>query len=204
MSTTRTLSPVFADRLLGSTSIASSVALVLAGAAVVGLLAQVSVPMWPVSITGQTLGVMLVGATLGARRGAASMLVYMLAGLAGVPWFANFGGGAAYALAPSFGFIVAFIPTAYLVGYLAERRWDRTAWKSIAAFGLATAVPFVIGVPWMWAILRVTMGTTLSLAATLQAGLIPFIPGGVIKAVLAFAILSGAWALLDSSGKKSL
>ncbi|QWW19413.1 biotin transporter BioY [Schaalia sp. 19OD2882] len=202
--TTRTLAPVLADRLVGSATIAKDVALVLTGAAVVGALAQVSVPMWPVSITGQTLGVLVVGATLGARRGALSMLSYMGLGLAGVPWFADFTGGPHTILKPSFGFIVGFVAAAWVIGALAERRWDRSTWTSLAAFGIATAIPFAVGVPWMWAILHFLMGRTMGLAATLQAGLVPFIPGGVIKGLLGFAIVTGAWRLLDGMGRRSL
>lgn len=198
--TTQALSParVFADRLLPARSLASDAALVVGGACAVGLLAQVSVPMWPVSITGQTLGVMVVGAMLGAKRGASALGLYALAGVVGVPWFANFGGGPAYALQPSFGFIVGFILAAWVVGRLAERRADRAPLASLGAFGVASAIPFLIGVPWMWAVLHFAMGKSLGVWATLEAGVIPFIPGGVIKWVLASMLLTGAWRILDS------
>ena len=188
--------PVLVDTVIGARSRAKDALLVLSSAAVVGVLAQVSIPMWPVSITGQTLAVMVVGATLGASRGAAAMITYTALGLAGVPWFADFGGGPAYILKPSFGFILGFIVTAWVVGYLSERRWDRQPVASLVAFGLASLIPFVVGIPWMWAILHFTMDTTLGLWATLNAGLIPFIPGGIIKWILAAAILNGAWRLM--------
>lgn len=198
--TTQALSParVFADRLLPARSLASDAALVVGGACAVGLLAQVSVPMWPVPITGQTLGVMVIGAMLGAKRGASALALYALAGLAGVPWFANFSGGPAYILQPSFGFIGGFILAAWVVGRLAERRADRRPVASLGAFGVASAIPFLVGVPWMWAVLHVAMGKTLGVWATLEAGVIPFIPGGVIKWVLASMLLTGAWRILDS------
>lgn len=189
---------VLADRLVGAPSTAVDAALILASAATVGLLAQVSIPMQPVPITGQTLGVMLVGAMLGARRGAGALTAYALLGLVGIPWFADFGGGPAYVLKPSFGFILGFIATALVVGRLSEKRWDRRPLASLGAFGLASAIPFLIGVPWMWAVLHFFMGKSLGLMATLQAGFIPFIPGGVIKWVLASMILTGAWKILDA------
>lgn len=191
---------VLADVLLGARGLAASTLLrdallVLSGAGLVGLLAQVSVPMSPVAITGQTLGVMLVGAALGSRRAAMAMTTYLALGLAGLPWFANLGGGAAYVLAPSFGFIVGFIPAAWVAGWLAERRWDRRPLASLAAFGLATLVPFFVGVPWMWANLHLISGQTLGFAEVLQLGVVPFIPGGILKALLASLAMRGLWKL---------
>ena len=189
---------VFIDRLFTTRSALTDTVFVLAGATTIGFLAQVSIPMWPVPITGQTLGVILVGAMLGARRGALSLALYALAGLAGVPWFANFGGGLAYALQPSFGFIIGFIATAWVVGRLSEKRWDRSTWKSMGAFAIASAIPFIVGVPWMWANLHFLSGKSLDLMATLNAGLIPFIPGGIVKWALAWAILTSAWKIAGS------
>ena len=94
--------PVLADRLI-SRSLATDIALVLTGAVVVGALAQAEIPMFPVPVTGQTLAVLLVGGSLGMRRGAASLFTYLVVGVAGVPWFADFTGGPAALLKPSFG-----------------------------------------------------------------------------------------------------
>lgn len=189
---------VLAERFFPVRSLSRDAALVGAAALGVGLLAQVSIPMWPVPITGQTLGVMLAGAILGSRRGASAMTLYATLGLAGVPWFSSFGAGPAYLLMPSFGFILGFIPTAWLIGRLAERRWDRFPLASLGAFGLASTIPFLVGVPWMWMTLFLVKGTALSLWATLSAGFFPFIPGGVVKWVLASMILTGTWKILGA------
>ena len=198
-----TPTPVLADRLFSVRSLSRDAALVGAAALGVGLLAQVSIPMWPVPITGQTLGVMLAGAILGSRRGASAMTLYATLGLAGIPWFSSFGAGPAYLLMPSFGFILGFIPTAWLIGRLAERRWDRSPLASFGAFGLASAIPFLVGVPWMWMTLFFVKGTALSLWATLSAGFFPFIPGGVVKWVLASMILTGTWKILGARNSAS-
>ncbi len=190
------LSPVLADRLVKRNTAVTDAALVLAGAAVVGLLAQVSVPLWPVPITGQTLGVLLVGAALGARRGAASLLSYMLLGLVGMPWFAQFTGGLAAVAKPSFGYIIGFIPAAYLIGYLSERRWDRSWWKAVAGFGLASLIPFVFGVPYLWAVLALA-GKNIGFAGAMAAGFTPFIIGGIVKWLLGAMLLPGAWKALE-------
>ena len=139
-------SSVLADHL-GADSLVKDALMVLAGASLVGVLAQVSVPMWPVPITGQTLGVLLVGAILGARRGALSLLSYMLLGLAGMPWFSAASGGLAALAKPSFGYILGFIPAAWLIGKLSERAWDRHFWLSLAAFGGATPFPSLLESP---------------------------------------------------------
>lgn len=191
------LSPVgvLADAFNPARSLIRNVALVFSGACAVGALAQVSIPMWPVPITGQTLGVMLVGAILGARRGASSLATYAGLGLLGIPWFANFGGGLSYALKPSFGFIVGFIVTAWVMGSLCERRWDRRMGGALVAFGAASLIPFAIGVPWMWANLHFYLGKSLTFAETMYVGFVPFIPGGIVKWLLGAALVRAAWAL---------
>lgn len=182
---------VLADRLVTKSSVLTDVALVVTGAAVVGLLAQLTVPMWPVPITGQTLAVMLVGGALGMRRGAAALTSYMVLGLAGVPWFAEAGGGPAMLLAPSFGYIIGFIAAAATAGWFAERAWDRRPVLAMVGFCLATVMPFVVGVPYMATVLG------LSDPATIAAyGITPFIVPGLIKAGLAAAVFPLAWRLI--------
>ena len=185
--------PVLADRLI-SRSLTTDIVLVATGAIVVGVLAQVSIPMFPVSITGQTLGVLLVGGSLGMRRGAMSMLTYLAGGLAGVPWFSEFTGGPAMLLKPSFGYIIGFVFTAALIGWLAERNWDRRPALSMAAFGMASLVPFAFGLPY----LAMVLGET-SVSTILTLGFTPFIVGGIIKWAIAAAIFPALW-----SGVRSL
>lgn len=182
---------VLADRLVPRSSALTNVALVVTGAAVVGLLAQAEWRIGPVPITGQTLGVMLVGGALGMRRGAAALVAYMVAGLAGAPVFAGGAGGPAYVLAPSFGFVIGFIGAAAVAGWAAERAWDRKILLGMAGFCLATVVPFLVGVPYMAAILGMT-----DLQAILAAGVTPFIVPGLIKAGIAAAIFPLAWKLV--------
>lgn len=168
-------------------------ALVVAGAAVVALLAQAEIPLWPVPITGQTLAVVLVGASLGVRRGGLALLTYLFAGLAGLPVFAGFSGSIAAVASPSFGFIVGFIPAAMVAGYAAQRAWDRRPLIAFAAFVAASIVPFLLGVPYMAFILNTVMGAELSVAQIFAAGVTPFIVGGLIKAAIAAAVIPLAW-----------
>ena len=122
-----------------------SIALVFGGAIFVGLTAQVSIPLpfTPVPLTLQTFSVLLVGAALGSVRGVCSMALYLLAGVAGVPWFADQQSGWAFA---SFGYIVGFVAAAWLVGWLAERGADRRVVPTIGMMALGNVVIYLFGV----------------------------------------------------------
>ncbi|AZC13837.1 MULTISPECIES: biotin transporter BioY [unclassified Microbacterium] len=192
----RVLADVVARPSSRTRAFAVDAALVSAGALFVAVLAQVSIPLWPVPITGQTLGVIVVGAALGARRGAASLTVYLLAGLAGLPVFADFTGTIAAVAKPSFGFIIGFIAAAAVAGWFAERAWDRRPALAFLGFVAASAIPFLFGIPYMALILNAVLGMDLSFWQVLEAGLFPFIVGGIIKAAIAAALIPGAWALV--------
>ena len=198
--------PVLADLIARPSARARAFALdaglVVAGAAVVALLAQVEIPLWPVPITGQTLGVIVVGAALGAWRGAAALTTYLLVGLAGLPVFAGFTGTVAALGKPSFGFIVGFIASAFVAGWFAQRAWDRKPLLAFAGFALASIMPFVFGVPYLAFILNSVMGLSLTFGEVLDAGLWPFIVGGVIKAGLAALLIPGAWALVRKADER--
>ncbi len=179
--------PVLADRLV-SRSLATDITLVLTGALTVGVLAQVGFGR-PVPVTGQTLGVLLVGGSLGMRRGAMSLFTYLVLGVAGVPWFSNFSGGPGAVLLPSFGYIIGFVFAAGLVGWLAERTWDRKPGLAMAGFVLASLVPFVFGIPYLAMVTNIT-----DVSRLLALGFTPFIVGGLVKCAIAAAIFPAAWA----------
>lgn len=178
--------PVLADRVLGR-SLPLDIVLVGAGAALTAVLAQVAVPLYPVPITGQTLAVLLVGATLGAARGALALAVYAVLGIVGLPVFSDFAGGPEVVLGPTGGYILGFIASAALVGWLSERAWERQVLKALATFAAGTLVVFAVGLPWLAVALQ------LDLVTTLQAGLFPFLIGGAIKALIAAGLLPLAW-----------
>jgi biotin transport system substrate-specific component len=188
----RSRGPVLADLIAGSRSrvarIAWDVVLVVGAAAMVGALAQISIKLsfTPVPITGQTLGVLLAGTSLGWRRGAAALALYALVGLAGVPWFA---GGTSGYVSASFGYIVGFFFAAAVCGYLAERGADRSVIGSVPAMIAGEIVIYLFGVTWLAFDLHVTAATALHLGFT------PFVIGDAIKAAIAAGLLPAAWKL---------
>jgi len=172
--------------------IARTSTLVLSGALFTALLSQISIPLLPVPITGQTLAVLLVGASLGAVRGGAALLTYAVLGFIGMPFYApeadgsHLSGMAAVAT-PSFGYIIGFIPAAALVGYLSERKWDREFLRALAIFAGGSLVVFAFGLPWL------AVATGANFTQTLEWGLYPFLVGGLVKALIASAVLPTAW-----------
>ena len=177
---------VLADLIPGE--LARDALLVVGGAGFVGLLAQISIHLsfTPVPITGQTLGVLLVGTALGWRRGAAALMLYAVAGVIGVPWFAGHSSGYVGA---SFGYIVGFIVCAVACGWLAERRADRSVLTSVPAMVVGEVAMYAIGVAWLGVYLKVSVGQAIAL------GLTPFLIGDAIKASLAALLLPAAWKL---------
>jgi len=166
--------------------------LLVAGASLLtALAAQVTVPVpWsPVPITGQTFAVLLSGAVLGARRGTLAQCLYLAEGAVGLPVFAAGGGGAAIFLGPTGGYLFAFPLAAGLTGALAERGWDRRFATMMAAMLLASGVIFAFGL--------VVLAGFVPRDRLLAAGLLPFLPGDLIKATLAALAFPAAWRRLD-------
>src|SRR6266446_9329864 len=155
----RPLPLVLADLLPGT--VVRDVLLVVGAAGFVGLLAQISIHLsfTPVPITGQTLGVLLAGTALGWRRAGAALVLYAVAGLAGVPWFAGHASGYVGA---SFGYILGFIAAAILCGYLAERGADRSVLRSVPAMIAGEVVIYAFGVTWLALDLHLSAAQALS------------------------------------------
>jgi biotin transport system substrate-specific component len=185
---------VLADLLPGA--LVRDALLVVGAAGFIGLLAQISIHLsfTPVPITGQTLGVLLAGTALGWRRAGAALLLYAVAGVAGVPWFADHTSGYASA---SFGYIIGFFAAAVLCGYLAERGADRSVLGSVPAMLAAEVVIYAFGLTWL------AIDLHLGASATIADGLTPFLAGDAIKAALAAGLLPAAWWLAGRRGDVS-
>lgn len=174
----------------------------------------------PVPITAQTLAVGITGAALGSKRGAASMLLYLLAVMAGLPmlagtWGQVLSGKVAFGETPgslwgdvpltmltSGGYVVGFIVAAYVIGWLAERGWDRTPWRTALALFAGNVIVWAFGLPWLYYVLATLKPElNMDLAKTLNFGLWPYVPGDVVKLAIATGVLPGAWALLKGRGE---
>ncbi|MFD9000343.1 biotin transporter BioY [Streptomyces sp. NPDC059582] len=164
------------------------IALVLGGAALTGLAAQLSVPVpgSPVPVTGQTFAALLVGTSLGAGRGFLALALYALAGVAGVPWFAEGTSGSA---APSFGYVIGMLLASTVVGALARRGADRSVLRTAGTMLLGEAIIYAVGVPYL------ALATGMSATAAIAAGLTPFLIGDALKAALAMGALPAAWKI---------
>lgn len=174
---------------VASRSLLASTALVVVGAAVTALAAQWHVPMWPVPMTGQTLAVLVVGAALGWRRGAASQVVYLAMGAAGLPVFTDGAAGVSVLMGPTAGYLFAFPVAAALAGHLARKRHDRRFATMVLAFLAGSAVIYVGGVAGLMSTLDY------SPIQAVRVGVVPFLIGDAIKAALAGVILPAAWRL---------
>jgi biotin transport system substrate-specific component len=185
----------------GVSSRQRDVLLVAALGTLMGVLAQISVPLpfTPVPITGQTLGVLLIGALLGSRRGAVAMLVYLAEGLAGLPVFND--GSTAWTLTrlgvptivgPTAGYLFAFPVAAFAVGWLAERGWDRRPLTAALAMIAGEVIIYTIGLPWL--------AFYVGAAQAIPLGMVPFLTGDALKLVLATAVMPSGWRLLSAFG----
>lgn len=163
-------------------------ALLVAGsAAFIGVAAQVAIPLpfTPVPLTLQTFAVLLVGASLGSLRGVAATALYALAGVAGMPWFAEGHSGFS---APSFGYVIGFIAAAFVVGRIAEHGATRTVARTAGLMVVGNLVIYSIGATWLKFALGVDWATAIALGVT------PFIVGDIIKMAAAAGLLPAAWA----------
>ncbi len=161
--------------------------LLLGGAVLIAIAAQISIPLpfSPVPVTGQTFAVLLMGAAFGSRRGVAAVGIYIAAGLLYLPVFASGVGGPARLFGPTGGYLLGFIAAAWLVGWLCERGLDRKLSTATLAMLLGTVIIYLFGLPWL--------AMFVGIDNVLMMGLVPFIPGAIIKLVAAAAVLPTAW-----------
>ncbi|MGA7398112.1 MAG: biotin transporter BioY [Solirubrobacterales bacterium] len=184
--------PVLADALANSR--VRTALMVLGGALFTALMAQIVIPMTPVPMTGQTLAVLLVGSALGAKRGAASLALYVLMGFM-LPVYADGGSGIATLWGASGGYLVGFILAAYFVGWMAEHGSDRKVPTAFISFVFGQLMIFIPGLIVLHAV------TGLSWADTIHGGFTVFIIGGLVKAAFGAVLMPSAWKLQKHSFK---
>ncbi len=192
----------FVNTTISNSRVRDAIA-VLSFALLTAAAAQVSIPLGftPVPLTGQTFAVLLAGGVLGANRGAASQLIYVVMGAVGLPFYADGASGitADGALIATFGYLVGFIVAAWAVGRMAERQQDRTILSAIPAFLTGTVIIYAIGASVLAWRLGVPFAADLDEPSALKFGIAPFVIGDVIKAAIAGVLLPGAWKVFNST-----
>jgi biotin transport system substrate-specific component len=179
--------PVLADALPGGR--VRDVTLVVGSAAFVGVVGNVAIPLpfTPVPLSLATFAVLLTGAALGPWRAGLGMSLYLLAGVGGMPWFAEQNSGWAFA---SFGYIAGYVLAAVLVGMAARRGADRSVLGTAGVMVAGNLAIYALGVPWLMGFLGV------GLTDALLLGVAPFLLGDAIKLLLAAGLLPATWKLL--------
>ena len=167
----------------------------LLGTVFLALLARIEIRLEPVPITGQTLGVLLVGALYGPWRGALCLLAYLGEGAAGLPVFAGGASGWAVLVGPTGGYLIAFPVAAAIVGLLVQPlRGVLSGWRALPGLLVGTIVIYLIGVPGL------ALSTGMGLPTAISKGMLPFIPGDLIKVAVAAAVLPSGMTALRALG----
>jgi biotin transport system substrate-specific component len=153
----------------------------LAGTVIIAAVAQISIPLpfTPVPITGQTFGVALIALLWGQKRGFASVALYLSLGFSGLPIFAAGKSGASFG--PTSGYLIGMLAAAFLMGTLADRGWTKTFWRTWLAAFCGSGVTFLCGV--------IVLSFFIPKESLFAAGVLPFIPGDLIKTLLACSIV---------------
>jgi biotin transport system substrate-specific component len=166
------------------------VGLVIGFSLLMALSAQIVIPVGAVPYTGQTFIVLLAGALLGSRLGAISVIVYLLEGAIGLPFFSGGHGGLVHLMGPTGGYLIAFPAAAFITGAFAEHGWDRKFISAAAAMAIGSVVIMLSG--WLWFSLVMRTSPAIAFFDTV----LKFIPGDLIKIALAAAVLPSGWKLL--------
>lgn len=160
--------------------------LMLAGTLILTLSARVTVPMWPVEMSLQTLAVLVIGATFGLRLGSATVLAYLAQGAAGLPVFQGtpeHGIGLAYMVGPTGGYLVGFVIMAAIAGWAADRGWARSPLRLGAAMLVGEIIMLGLGAAWI--------GMLFGVERAIAWGVGPFVVADCIKLALAVCLVSG-------------
>jgi biotin transport system substrate-specific component len=153
---------------------------VLVGSAILAVSAQITVPSIPVPMTMQSLAVLALGVVLGARLGTAAVLLYLAEGASGLPVFAGFSGSLAHLAGPTGGYLMSFVPAAWLAGRLAQAGWGQGLLRPFLAYGLGHVVILAMGAAWL--------ATFVGGSQAVALGVVPFIAGSLVKSMLGAAV----------------
>jgi biotin transport system substrate-specific component len=170
--------------------VAADIALIVGATAIIAIAAQIAItmPFSPVPMTLQPLAVLFVGAALGARRGAAAAVLYLLEGAAGLPVFAQAHGGAIWLAGPTAGYLLSYPFAAFVAGWFSERGWGNTIVRAVSGMLVALAVVYAGG--WSW------LAQFVGPEKAFVMGIAPFVVADVVKVAIGAALLPYAERLL--------
>ena len=190
--------PTLADVMLDSPMKSSAgkgaftkAALVVFGTLLLAISAQFEIPLYPVPVTGQTLVVLLIGMTFGARLGGITMAAYLFEGALGLPVFAGGASGIATLMGPTGGYLFGFLLASVAMGYLAERGMGRTAVSTVVAMIIGNCVIYVCGALWL--------SNFIGFGQAIAAGVLPFLYGDTLKLIIAAGLMPLAWRAVKST-----
>jgi biotin transport system substrate-specific component len=166
------------------------VGLVIGFSLLTALAAQVVIPIGAIPITAQTFAVLLTGALLGSRLGAITMIVYLLEGASGLPFFSGGTTGVLHLMGPTGGYLIAFPAAAFVTGAFAEHEWDRRFLTAAASMAIGSLIIMFAG--WLWFSLLMRTSPALTIFDTV----LKFVPGDIIKICLAAAVLPSGWKII--------
>jgi biotin transport system substrate-specific component len=192
-----TIAGVFRPRAARS-ALVYDLCLIAAGSVLIALSAQLAfwMPFSAIPVTGQTFAVLMIGALFGTRRAGLCVLTYLVEGVTGLPVGAGGMGGTVWLLGPTGGYLVGFIAAAVLVGYLAERGWDRKIGTTVVAMLAGNICIYFFGLLWLM-FLTVTGRVQTAMSDIFKVGVYPFITGDIVKTVLAALLLPAGWKVLS-------
>jgi biotin transport system substrate-specific component len=184
--------------------VATQIATVVLGTIVLWVSAKISVPVMPIPVSLQTMAVAGLAAAFGWRIGVATLMLYLVEGLAGLPVFA-YGGGIQYLASPSFGFLLGYVLMAYIIGKAADQGAGKKLLTLFAAMLIGDAVLFAFGFAWLLAVSTIIVQTGAALPGWIDAGNLlgsafknavePFILWDIVKMAFAALTVTGIWQL---------
>jgi biotin transport system substrate-specific component len=192
-----TIAGVFRPRAARS-AVIYDLCLITAGSVLIALSAQLAfwMPFSAVPVTGQTFAVLMLGALFGTRRAGLCVLTYLVEGAAGLPVGAGGMSGTIWLLGPTGGYLAGFVIAAVLVGYLAQRGWDRKIWTTVIAMIAGNICIYAFGL--LWLIVLMVTGRVQTVTSDLfKVAIYPFIAGDIIKIILAALLLPAGWKVLS-------
>jgi len=190
--------PVLADAILGGRFVPATLSmsaakafLVVIGSLLLAASAQFKIPLYPVPVTGQTLVVLLIGMTYGARLGGVTVAAYLFQGAVGLPVFAGGAFGIATLFGVTGGYLFGFLAAAVAMGKLAERGMGRTVTSTVIAMLIGNLVIYLMGATWL--------GSFIGFEKAVAVGVVPFLYGDFAKLIVAAGLMPVAWRLVKSA-----